>query len=207
MAELTNQKIEIEQVFSRVWQKTRNLLVVYATEDALNTPREALSTPLERFVRAENKAFQQELSSGGNDVAGERRAGIMEAKSPSKRKHRADSADSMDSNRASMGSDDRYSFEPFEDMEQVAATEMCGVREQQGGVTAGEGGASSASPDGDALGPPLPERTNAAADGLPSREASDDGEVGSRVGNAITGSAAVVHGGASRHVTRSERAG
>lgn len=134
----------MERVLREVWQETKNPLLVYATEDALETPRAPLSAPLERFVRAENKAFRQELSRASNDAAEGRLLGLMEVTSPSKRKHRADSADSMDSNRASIGSDDRFE-DPFEDTTQAATNP-----EQRRVAAQGE--------ESDEPGPPLPAR-------------------------------------------------
>lgn len=76
-------------------------------------------------MRAENKAFRQELNTEKTEAAEERRIGSIEPLSPSKRKHRADSIDSMDSNRASLGSDDRTDAEnPFADHEVGHATEL-----------------------------------------------------------------------------------
>jgi hypothetical protein len=92
-------------VHQRVWNDTKTPFLVYATEEALETPPVALPTPLERFIKAENKAFHQELARENEEAQTERRS--IEPLSPSKRKHRSDSMDSMASNRASIGSDDR----------------------------------------------------------------------------------------------------
>ncbi|KHO00332.1 ubiquitin interaction domain-containing protein [Metarhizium album ARSEF 1941] len=110
------EKVEIERVLRDVWQETKTPLMVYATESALNVARTPLTAPLQRFARADNQAFRQELdreateaaeaeaeSAESKEVPG---SGPLEAVSPSKRKHRANSIDSMDSNRASIGSDD-----------------------------------------------------------------------------------------------------
>lgn len=97
-----------------MWQETKTPLVVYATEDALNTPRAPLSGPLERFVKADNKTFRQELNQEQSQVEQSTAPAAADLVSPSKRKHRSDSMDSMDSNRASQGSiemDDRE--DPF----------------------------------------------------------------------------------------------
>ena len=91
-------------------------------------------------MKAENKAFRQELNqekaetrekagSQENDSHEKRKPGILDPLSPSKRKHSSDSIDSMDSNRASLGSggDDRnMSSNPFADQqdENGAGTEL-----------------------------------------------------------------------------------
>ncbi|KAF7544027.1 hypothetical protein G7Z17_g10270 [Cylindrodendrum hubeiense] len=127
------EKVEIERVFRDMWQETKTPLLVYATEKALDTPREPLTSPLERFVKAENKAFRQELNQEKSDSSETRRTAFVDPISPSKRKHRSDSADSMDSNRASLGSDDRNGFDnPFADQDESVGTEMT---ELSGGVT------------------------------------------------------------------------
>lgn len=80
--------------------------MVYATEDALNEPVEPLPSPLERFVKADNKAFRQELSRE-ESVADVNMSTAMDGySSPAKRKLRADSMDSMNSNRPSIASID-----------------------------------------------------------------------------------------------------
>ncbi|QPG97190.1 hypothetical protein C2857_005929 [Epichloe festucae Fl1] len=93
------EKTNMDQVLQDVWHETKVPLMVYATEAALNVARTPLPMPLQRFARAENKAFQQELD---QETTGPPTDPI----SPSKRKHRADSIDSLDSNRATLGSDD-----------------------------------------------------------------------------------------------------
>jgi hypothetical protein len=111
-------------VLRDVWQETKIPIMIYATETALNTAPTPLPAPLQRFARAENKAFRQELNSEITAAAAEASDGKKTPSlgpadhiSPSKRKHRADSMDSMDSNRAALGSDDGQSgFDnPFED--------------------------------------------------------------------------------------------
>ncbi len=114
-----------------MWQETKNPLLVYATEDALETPREPLSAPLDRFARAENKAFRQELNREVAEVES-RKASLVDPISPSKRKHRSDSPDSMDSNRASIGSVDQGGFDnPFEENQDMRETEMMDMSGQQ----------------------------------------------------------------------------
>ncbi|KAJ6789720.1 hypothetical protein PWT90_00584 [Aphanocladium album] len=111
------EKIEIERCLREVWQETKTPLLIYATEDALNTPNDPLSLPLERFVKADNKAFRNELNmESSNEQENRVSASFMDPISPSKRKHRADSIDSLDSNHASLGSDDGNGFDnPFEE--------------------------------------------------------------------------------------------
>ncbi|WZH46137.1 uncharacterized protein QYS62_007207 [Fusarium acuminatum] len=119
------EKIEIEDVFKGMWEETKKPLLVYATEDALETPKTRLSSQLERFVKAENKAFRQELSQEDSTAEEAKRTPAFEPVSPSKRKHRSDSGDSMDSNRASIGSDNRNGFDnPFPDHNEAVGTEM-----------------------------------------------------------------------------------
>lgn len=108
-----------------MWQETQTPLLVYATDEALNTPKSPLPNQLERFVKAENKTFHQELNQEQNETSETKRATFVDPISPSKRKHRSDSVCSMDSNRASLGSDDRNGFDnPFEDQDDAIGTEM-----------------------------------------------------------------------------------
>lgn len=108
-----------------MWQETKTPLLVYATDEALNTPKSPLPSQLERFVKAENKTFHQELNQERNETSETKRATFVDPISPSKRKHRSDSVCSMDSNRASLGSDDRNGFDnPFEDQDDAIGTEM-----------------------------------------------------------------------------------
>lgn len=117
-----------------MWEETKTPLLVYATEDALNTPKAPLSTALERFVKAENKAFRQELNHEKTETHEKRKSITVDPLSPSKRKHRADSFDSMDSNRASLGSDDeRSGFDnPFSEQDDAIGTEMTDLSENPG---------------------------------------------------------------------------
>lgn len=96
--------MEVERVLRDMWQETKTPLMVYATDDALKEAPEPLSGPLERFVKADNKSFLQELKQ--EQSQGEKSFTPLEVVSPSKRKHRSDSMDSMNSNRASLGSID-----------------------------------------------------------------------------------------------------
>ncbi|RCI17331.1 hypothetical protein L249_1991 [Ophiocordyceps polyrhachis-furcata BCC 54312] len=104
--EVRAEKVTTEHVLADVWQETKTPLIIYATEEAIEKAKAPLPASLERFVRADNKAFQQELSRERSEDQ------QMEEKSPSKRKHRADS---IDSNHASLGS---------VDMERSSETEM-----------------------------------------------------------------------------------
>jgi hypothetical protein len=74
-----------------------------------------MSSPLERFVKAENKAFSQELNQETAVVDKDWPTEALDPISPTKRKHRSDSLDSMASNQASVGSDGMNRFDdPFE---------------------------------------------------------------------------------------------
>lgn len=100
---------------TRTWEETKTPLLVYASEAAARAEPTALPVALERFVKADNKAFQQELNQEVSESVWE---GDMQAQgnsvpfSPTKRKHR-DSNDSMNSNRPSIGSVDGQ--DPFRD--------------------------------------------------------------------------------------------
>lgn len=135
-------RLTFEQVHEQVWADGRLPLIVYATEDAVETLPIPLTQPLERFVKADNKAFYQEIamesSSESEEVSGGRRS--IEPLSPSKRKHRADSMGSMDSmnsnrasigsNRASIGSEDGDIGDPFAD-ESLSVEVITGVEPSQ----------------------------------------------------------------------------
>ena len=108
-----------------MWQETKTPLLIYATEDALNTQKAALNGQLERFVKAENKAFRQELTQETRNREETNKQQFVDPISPSKRKHRSDSMDSMNSNRASLGSDAGNGFDnPFEDQSDKPSVEM-----------------------------------------------------------------------------------
>ncbi len=108
-----------------MWQETKTPLLIYATENALNTQKAPLSGTLERFVKAENKAFRQELTQETRTREEAKKQPFIDPISPSKRKHRSDSMDSMNSNRASLGSDDGNAFDnPFEDQFDKPSVEM-----------------------------------------------------------------------------------
>ncbi|KAF5248880.1 hypothetical protein FANTH_5683 [Fusarium anthophilum] len=130
------EKTTIDAVLVDVWNDTKKPMLVYATEEALGTPKDHLSSQLERFIKVENKAFCQELSKEESTADESQQTGNIESSSslsphssfsPSKRKFRSDSGGSMDSNRASIGSDDdRNGFDnPFlPDDDERVSTEM-----------------------------------------------------------------------------------
>lgn len=110
------QKTELERILKDIWLETKTPLLIYATEEAVNVPNDPLSLPLERFVKADNKAFRNELSMEQTNEQENREPVFMDPISPSKRKHRSDSMDSLDSNHASLGSDGGNGFDnPFEE--------------------------------------------------------------------------------------------
>jgi hypothetical protein len=117
------QTVEIERVLRDIWHETKMPLLVYATEEAVSTARAPLSDALNMFVKSDNKAFRQELRQPAADSGEERVRASVDPISPSKRKHR-DSMDSMNSNRASIGSEDRNPFESTFDEQMDAQTEL-----------------------------------------------------------------------------------
>ncbi|GKT99928.1 hypothetical protein FLAG1_04049 [Fusarium langsethiae] len=118
------EKMDIEQVLKEMWNDTTKPLLVYATEEALKTPNQPLPPQLERFVKVDNKAFRQELAEEESTVE-VKTTPTFDPISPSKRKHRADSVGSMDSNRASIGSDGRNGWDnTFDDQDDRMGTEM-----------------------------------------------------------------------------------
>ncbi|CEI69082.1 hypothetical protein FVEN_g4151 [Fusarium venenatum] len=118
------EKLDIEQVLKQMWDDTNKPLLVYATEEALKAPKQPLPPQLERFVKVDNKAFRQELDEEESTVE-VKTTPTFDPISPSKRKHRADSVGSMDSNRASIGSDGRNGWDnPFDDQDDGIVTEM-----------------------------------------------------------------------------------
>lgn len=91
----------------------------------MNTQKVPLNGQLERFVKAENKAFRQELTQETRHREEANKQQFVDPISPSKRKHRSDSMDSMNSNRASLGSDAGNGFDnPFEDQSDKPSVEM-----------------------------------------------------------------------------------
>lgn len=91
------------EVHECVWEETKTPLLVYASEQAMSEEATPLSNHLERFAKADNKAFRQELNQEMADPAAEE-AGATNPRSP-KRKRWADSPDSMATDRASAGSE------------------------------------------------------------------------------------------------------
>ncbi|KAH7192213.1 uncharacterized protein B0J16DRAFT_332549 [Fusarium flagelliforme] len=122
------EKIKTEELFEDVWHETRKPLLVYATEEALGTSKQRLPPQLELFVKVDNKAFRQELTEEETTAEVKQTPSSdhpLSPLSPSKRKHRADSVGSMDSNRASIGSDGRNGFDsPFDFPDDHTGTEM-----------------------------------------------------------------------------------
>ncbi|PHH83397.1 hypothetical protein CDD82_1331 [Ophiocordyceps australis] len=105
------EQVDIERVLREVWQETKTPLLVYATETALNAPLKTLSSALERFVRADNKAFRQELKQEEKQPSKSATDKDLEQASSPKRQRRSASIDSMASNRASVGSEGQDHFE------------------------------------------------------------------------------------------------
>ena len=104
-----------------------------------------LSSQLERFVKADNKAFRQELNSEKDEGGTSKQTATVETMSPSKRKHRSDSMDSVDSNRASVGSDEANGFDdPFADQMESEATEMRDMSQESNSRIARDAGVEAA---------------------------------------------------------------
>lgn len=170
-----SEKVEVERVLRDIWHETKVPVLVYATEEAVSTPKAPLSDALNMFVRSDNKAFRQELKKPAPDSRDERR--YPDPISPSKRKHR-DSMDSMDTNRASIGSEDRNPFEPvFDDRMEQELGEMSQETLEY------VGGSSTEAPfGGHGIPPPLPNRDQAqmtveSATLTPDTLAAEEGEV------------------------------
>ncbi|KAH6893234.1 hypothetical protein B0T10DRAFT_481793 [Thelonectria olida] len=126
---VTAEKVEIEQVFKRMWEETKTPMLVYATDEAIDAPQTPLTSALGRFVKADNKSFHQDENAEINEASSsERRNTFVDPLSPAKRKRRSDSPDSMDSNRASLGSvDDQSGFDnPFADQEEREMEDLSG---------------------------------------------------------------------------------
>ncbi|KAF6836161.1 ubiquitin interaction domain-containing protein [Colletotrichum plurivorum] len=103
------ERVSFDLVMRQMFLETKNPVLVYATDDAVNAPLAPLSDALQRFVRAENKNFRQELSQESTEESTQVRALNMSPISPSKRKYRSGSVDSMATNRASLGGSDTNS--------------------------------------------------------------------------------------------------
>ncbi|WDK12117.1 ubiquitin interaction domain-containing protein [Colletotrichum graminicola] len=132
------EKCSFEQVMEKMFWETKGPLLVYATEDAINTPVSPLSDALQRFARAENKNFKQELNQESIDESVQSRNTNMSPISPSKRKYRSGSVDSMATNRASLGNSDTnsragdFDNDPFSDGDGTMDTEMTDMASRQG---------------------------------------------------------------------------
>lgn len=156
-------------------------MLVYATEEAVSIPKAPLSDALNLFVRSDNKAFRQELKKPAPDSRDERR--YPDPISPSKRKHR-DSMDSMDTNRASIGSEDRDPFENvFDDKMEQELAAMAGETPESIGDSGTE-----VPLGGQELPPPLPNRDQAhtaieSATLTPDTLAADEAEVQNPTGS------------------------
>jgi hypothetical protein len=125
-----------------MWTETKTPIVIYATDTAMETEALPLSRALQTFVKFENKAFQKELAQEEADAQRSQQqqeqqqgessvpanipeptamelTAMVSAVSPSKRKYRDGSPDSMATNRASLGGSDTNSragdFDPFGD--------------------------------------------------------------------------------------------
>ncbi|GJC82059.1 hypothetical protein ColLi_04897 [Colletotrichum liriopes] len=126
------------EVIEKMYWETKGPLLVYATEDAINTPASPLSDALQRFARAENKNFRQELNQESTDEGSPPRNMNMSPISPSKRKYRSGSVDSMATNRASLGNSDTnsragdFDNDPFSDGDGTMDTEMTDMASRQG---------------------------------------------------------------------------
>ncbi|KAJ0162168.1 hypothetical protein CTA2_5017 [Colletotrichum tanaceti] len=131
------EKCSFDQVMRQVHRETKGPLLVYATEDAMNTPASPLSDALQRFARAENKNFRQELNQEATDEGAQLRNTNMSPISPSKRKYRSGSVDSMATNRASLGNSDSnsragdFDSDPFGEGDGTTDTEMTGLASRQ----------------------------------------------------------------------------
>ncbi|KAL2873935.1 hypothetical protein SGCOL_010906 [Colletotrichum sp. CLE4] len=134
------EKYTFQQVVDSIYFETKNPLLVYATEDAINTPVAPLSDALLRFAKAENKIFRQELNQETTEEVANLRNTNMSPISPSKRKYRSGSVDSMATNRASLGNSDTNSragdfeieVDPFGDGDGTMDTEMTDLSTRQG---------------------------------------------------------------------------
>ncbi|SPN97635.1 uncharacterized protein DNG_01147 [Cephalotrichum gorgonifer] len=95
------EKLDFDAIQERVSTESNSITLIFATEDALNAPRVPLSDSLNRFVKADNRAFQRELEqeeASANEPEHDLHAFQMRS--------RAGSIDSMATNRASLGSAD-----------------------------------------------------------------------------------------------------
>src|SRR5690554_6035708 len=113
--------VDFETLQRQVWNESTALTLIYATEDALNTPPQPLSDALQRFVKGDNRSFQREVEQEEATAApaGARSTGVTlfqhETVSSYQMRERAGSVDSMATNRASLGSMDSRTGD-FDDM-------------------------------------------------------------------------------------------
>lgn len=118
-----------------MFQESKSVVVIYATEAALDgVPPLPLADPLQRFVKADNKTFKAEIARAEQEKETAVEPIVIDQAdvtplSPSKRKYRSNSVDSMDTNRASLGnaSDTNsragdFDFEHFEGDEVMGAS-------------------------------------------------------------------------------------
>lgn len=105
------QKVTVEFVHRQLFQESKSVVAIYATEVALDgVVPVPLADPLQRFVKADNKGFRAEVARAADekeDVAADAPTAPDQTEftplSPSKRKYRSNSVDSMATNRASLG--------------------------------------------------------------------------------------------------------
>jgi len=86
---VTVEKTTQEDVLEAAMKETKNLILVYASEAAMQWPINPLPPALEVFVREDNLAFKAELTTDGPDP-------VTSPKSPSKRKYQDSPDESAD---------------------------------------------------------------------------------------------------------------
>ncbi|PKS07976.1 hypothetical protein jhhlp_006588 [Lomentospora prolificans] len=102
------ERVDFETVHKLMWDESNSLTLVYASDDAMNTPRIALPEGLQRFIKADNRSFQKEIeqeeaAAANSDLPMETLESFDLQPRP-----RSGSVDSMATNRASLGSMDSY---------------------------------------------------------------------------------------------------
>ncbi|RKU42064.1 hypothetical protein DL546_003410 [Coniochaeta pulveracea] len=93
-----------EQVMEEACGVGNKPFLIYASEKAMGDAPTSLSEALQNFVRFDNKFFQKELSQLPNQDNDKKRGPYATPASPSKRRNRSNSFDSVDTNAASVGS-------------------------------------------------------------------------------------------------------
>lgn len=88
-------------------------ILIYASEKAMGEAPASLSEALKTFVRFDNKLFKQELSKAPTQDNDKKRGGFATPASPSKRRNRSNSWDSIATNAASAGSLDDIRGDDF----------------------------------------------------------------------------------------------